>query len=254
MRNSYVYIHKRLDTNDVFYVGKGSGPRHKVKSGRSREWKQVVDDFGYISEILIGDISEELAYFVEAAVVHHYISKGILLCNKTVGGGPRLSNPSEETRGKQRKAKLGKKQSKEHAIKSALSKVGKKQPRSAVDYVIGLKKKKVINSKGEVFESSTIAANEMAKRTNTSVSQGNISTCCRGEKRSAYGLNWSYNINSIPELKPITRKVFNLTTGEAFESLRLACNKYGLKTQSISFAARNNTMSGGFKWSYKDED
>ena len=43
MLDFYVYLHRRKDNNQVFYVGKGRLDRHK-RSRAYKTWKSVVDE------------------------------------------------------------------------------------------------------------------------------------------------------------------------------------------------------------------
>lgn len=40
----YVYEHRRLDTNQLFYIGKGRGNRAYSTKDRSNEWQKVCAD------------------------------------------------------------------------------------------------------------------------------------------------------------------------------------------------------------------
>lgn len=47
MTNSfYTYLHRRNDTGQVFYVGKGKGQRAHDKYKRSAHWKRIVAKHG----------------------------------------------------------------------------------------------------------------------------------------------------------------------------------------------------------------
>ena len=61
----YVYVHRRLDTGEIFYVGKGCRGRASSSTGRNPYWKSVVDKVGFESEILVKDLSESSAYSFE---------------------------------------------------------------------------------------------------------------------------------------------------------------------------------------------
>lgn len=51
-----------------------------------------------------------------------------------------------------------------------------------------------------------------------------------------------------------TRKVINLTTGEEFESIKEAAEKYGLKETHISRVCRGGRKTtGGFRWAYAED-
>ena len=43
----YTYVHVRLDTNKVFYVGKGKLRRAYSKQHRNKYWNNVVNKCGY---------------------------------------------------------------------------------------------------------------------------------------------------------------------------------------------------------------
>ena len=48
-----VYIHIRLDNNQVFYVGRGTGiKRMTSKSNRNKYWHSIVNKYGYRTEII----------------------------------------------------------------------------------------------------------------------------------------------------------------------------------------------------------
>jgi hypothetical protein len=48
----YVYAHRRLDTNEVFYIGKGSGRRASSKKSRPLRWQVIAEIAGYTIEYL----------------------------------------------------------------------------------------------------------------------------------------------------------------------------------------------------------
>ena len=248
----YVYIHRRKTDNSIFYVGKGSGNRVFSKSGRSNHWRNIVKKHDYIVEIIRYFNCELEAYEYETHLIGEMRSNMERICNVANGGEGGLSGTKlkDEHKEKLRKAKLGKKQLPEHAKKSSMAKIGKKQPRSAVEYVIGLKKKKVINSDGEIFDSATEAARSLSKRLGITASQGNISMVCRGERCNAYGLSWSYDTKVIPTVSITT--VF-CDNGMKFNSTKEAAEwvkKYRGRALSsnITNAVRNNGTAYGFRW------
>jgi len=93
-----VYRHRRLDTNDVFYIGIGDNKRAHNKSARSVYWKNIVKKHGYSVEILATDLSREDACELEILLIQEYGRKDLglgKLINMTNGGDGNL-NPSEE--------------------------------------------------------------------------------------------------------------------------------------------------------------
>ena len=97
----YIYRHIRPDTNEVFYIGRGSdiskghSKRHYEKSNRNRWWKAVVakNNGEYEVEIMFRASTEDLINEKEKEFISLYgrrdLKKGTLV-NLTDGGG-RLS-------------------------------------------------------------------------------------------------------------------------------------------------------------------
>ena len=249
----YIYAHKRKTDGTVFYIGKGSIARSKTKNSRSKHWTNTVKKHGYDIVIVKSFTDEKKAYEYEIKAIKILRWIGCRLCNIADGGEGGLSGHKLTSEHKQRLrlAKLGKKQSKNHALKSASAKKGKKQPRDAVEKVIGLKRKKVINSLGEIFESATQAAREMSKKCNRYASQGNLSACANGIRNEAFGLNWSYDTSKIPEdPKPKQKPVKNITLGVTYRSLYEAADVHNIAYQCISLAINKGGKCKGFEWSY----
>lgn len=82
MSRFYVYAHRRLDTGNIFYIGKGTGRRALTKGGRSALWTRIASKHGYRVELLIAGLTEAQAFAMEC----HFIAKTPDLCNHTDGG------------------------------------------------------------------------------------------------------------------------------------------------------------------------
>lgn len=82
----YVYQHKRLDENTIFYVGKGCKDRHSQTVNRNRYWHNVVNKSGFESEILFDNLDEELALLIEIELIDKYRKLNFKLVNLTDGG------------------------------------------------------------------------------------------------------------------------------------------------------------------------
>lgn len=85
-----VYQHRRLDTNEVFYIGIGKDiARACVKSNRGNHWKNVINKVGYEVDVLLQGITWEQACEVEKGLIESYgrIDLGTgQLVNMTDGG------------------------------------------------------------------------------------------------------------------------------------------------------------------------
>ena len=82
----YTYVHRRADSGDVFYVGKGQGRRSASKQGRSDYWRRVVGKHGLIIEAVAFFIKEEDAFDHERLLIAEFRSLGVKLANLTDGG------------------------------------------------------------------------------------------------------------------------------------------------------------------------
>ena len=83
----YVYQHKNPNTNEVFYVGKGSKKRAFAKHNRNQYWQNKVNVYGgFCVDFLVNNIDEELAFLVEVEAIDLYKRIGCKLANITIGG------------------------------------------------------------------------------------------------------------------------------------------------------------------------
>ena len=111
MSNAYVYIHKRLDTGQPFYVGKGSGNRATSKKDRNKHWRNVVNKVGYQAIIVQDGLSHQQALNAEKFAIAA-LRKTCKLVNLTDGGdgGNGLKGENHplfgKSRSKQTKAKI----------------------------------------------------------------------------------------------------------------------------------------------------
>jgi hypothetical protein len=102
---AYLYRHIRKDKNEPFYIGIGKVP-NRIDSiqYRNKHWHNIVNKCGFISEIIIDDLTWEQAKEKEKEFILLYgrIDKGTgILCNMTDGGdGGSGVVVSDETRKK----------------------------------------------------------------------------------------------------------------------------------------------------------
>lgn len=136
---AYVYIHKRKDNNQPFYVGVGgllsfdnyqraNANNWRGLRNRSDFWKNIVNKFGFVVEIVLDNCTKKEAFLEEIRLIKLYgrqdISTGILV-NHTDGGDGRIGS-SEDMKKKCGEKNIGKKLSKEHREKISKGNIGKK--------------------------------------------------------------------------------------------------------------------------------
>ena len=105
-----VYIHRRKDTKQIFYVGEGRVKyrRPYQKGRRNPHWVNIVNKHGYEIEIWSCWPDQQSAWLEEIKLIAFFNSVGVELTNMTAGGEGRLQHtPSEETRQKISKAGKG---------------------------------------------------------------------------------------------------------------------------------------------------
>lgn len=83
-----VYVHKRKDNNQIFYIGIGrNAVRSNSKSSRNKHWHNVVNKYGYIAEITHSRITWEEACSIEKYLISFYKDMyGDKICNLNKGG------------------------------------------------------------------------------------------------------------------------------------------------------------------------
>jgi hypothetical protein len=98
-----VYRHRRLDTNEIFYIGIGRDIKRAFdKHKRNRHWLSINNNTTIDVEILKEDLSWEDAQELEIFLIEQYGRRDLgtgPLVNLT-NGGDGLINPSPEVRAK----------------------------------------------------------------------------------------------------------------------------------------------------------
>ncbi len=80
----YVYRWYNIDTNETFYIGKGTKGRKDVVSGRSKSFTKYYNEHNCASEIIKGQMTESEAYEMEKKLIAE--CKSNVLCNLDEGG------------------------------------------------------------------------------------------------------------------------------------------------------------------------
>lgn len=126
-----VYQHKRLDTNEIFYIGIGDKEiRASSLCNRNKFWHNIVNKAGYTVKITHTDICWEEACVIEKYLIAFYGRKDLstgTLVNMTDGGEGVMNLVwTEDSRKKLSKTKTGTVMSAETREKMSLAKKGKR--------------------------------------------------------------------------------------------------------------------------------
>jgi hypothetical protein len=113
-----VYQHRRLDTNEIFYIGIGkTKSRSKSKKSRNPYWWNIINKTDYIIEILYSSISWEEACEIEMGLIKLYGRKDMgtgVLVNMTDGGEGSIGHTMpQESKDSISRANKGKKRTEE---------------------------------------------------------------------------------------------------------------------------------------------
>ena len=130
----YVYVWIRGDTNEIFYVGKGSGNRYKDLNMRNKHFLNIVKKIGKnncTQEFLATNLTEQEAFELEKFYIAKYRKDGIPLVNISDGGDGssgwfKNAAPEEQERHREvSKSFLGKTHSEETKRKMRQSALGR---------------------------------------------------------------------------------------------------------------------------------
>lgn len=82
----YVYEWFNVDTDEVFYVGKGKGVRYKTIKGRNSYFSNYYGKYSCDVRKIKEKLSEDEAYDLEEKMISHYKEIGQCKCNFHKGG------------------------------------------------------------------------------------------------------------------------------------------------------------------------
>lgn len=114
----YVYEHLKLNTGEVFYIGKGCEKRAYQKRSRNYHWLNTVNKYGLEVNIVYNNLTNSEASKKERDLIEFYGLNN--LCNMTSGGDGCISL-KQESRNKISNSLKGKVQSQETKNKRSAS-------------------------------------------------------------------------------------------------------------------------------------
>lgn len=257
MPKYYVYTWFIKESHKVFYVGKGSGNRVTSMKDRNQYFRNIRKHYECDYEIVKYFDTEEEAYDFEKSLGLQYKEKGEAWCcfvlgktekflssrlkhkiSRTMKGhtpwNKGLHTP-EQTRLKQRDAKLGKKQSEES-----------KQRRSAalIGHSVSAETREKI-SQSKLGEANPMYGKKQPKEVIEKRRLSLIGREVSEETRRKIGKS---NGKRVVKIDPITNEVLS-----TYDSASEAARVNGLNGSKISRVCNGlRKTSGGFRWEYLD--
>lgn len=172
MKDCILYQHRRLDTNQVFYVGIGKGKRAYSIHNRNKHWNRIVSKYGYSVEILETNLSWEKAQALEIGLIAMYgrrdLDTGSLVNMSDGGEGCYGMIHLEQTKKKISDSHKGKILSNSHKEKLRIAQKGKTFSVEVKNKMSEKRKKKVIDTlNGVIYDSVGEAALSFGYNRNT---------------------------------------------------------------------------------------
>ena len=194
MKTHYIYQHIRLDTNEVFYIGKGVQKKQNYqyyrafdKKRRNNIWNSIVSKTGFKVEILATNLSEKECFNLEIELISKHgkiFDNSGTLANYTDGGEGQLrfhknSKKQIEAANKAREIawKLPKTKKQIEAVTKNILKANPEK--SVLQYDLNMN---LLNE----FKSLAEAARSI------NGNHGNISMCCNNKRKTAYKFIWKF--------------------------------------------------------------
>lgn len=256
MQKYYVYIWYIEDSNDVFYVGKGSGNRVTSMKDRNPHFRHIRKKFKCNYKIVKYFDNEDDAYDYELKLGLEYKAKGQAWCCYVLGNAGKFI--SSKTKKKIAKTLTG----------NTPWNKGKKMTESQKDKLRAahLGKKQSLESRKR--RSASLMGHSVSKDARRRISESRI-----GEKNPMYGKKQSPETIKKRVAKMVghevsdeTKAKIGIANGKKVAKIDIASDKVLMVYDSASEAARQNNMrnesiskccrgerktSGGFKWEYQ---
>lgn len=241
-----MYRHRRLDTNEIFYIGMGYLKRAYSKDAAKRNqiWNRIVNKTEYKVEIVAENLSWEDACELEEFLILLYGRKDLktgTLANLTNGGdGSKGCSPSKETRKKIGDFHRNKIVSKESKYKMKKAKEGKyflsNNPNS---------KKVICLITNEIYDSAKEVANKFNINYGTFTWSLNESKSCK----YCYLEDFEKFKNRILyKRKQNSKKVILLNENIIFNSCKEASKYLNINSATLSFHLQKDNNKYNVKY------
>lgn len=250
----YVYEWFVVETNEIFYVGKGTKNRYKTRKRQNKFFMNFLNSHNCESRILFDGLSETDAYQKEIETISNYKRLGYRLTNQTIGGDNPPTFYGEDSPTKRPDVRL---------------KISIAQRKYWSDKENVKKHSDTLKAFYKTEEGKRFARDRHLKKLEDPAFKELIAsrmreTCQSDEyrKKKSEIMKKAY---SNPEVRKkvqgsnngMARKIEQLSVDdeilEKFDSLIDAQNKTGISFKSISKVLRGtNKTAGGYKWRYQE--
>ena len=238
-RDYYVYIWYIVDTNEVFYVGKGKGKRYKHISGRNKFFTDMYKSHNCEVRKVYENLTEQEAFQKERELVRWYKENtSYRLTNQTDGGeGSSGWVPPKDFRDKQSQIHKAQWQDEEFRERMLMIRADENGPYKSQEF------------------------------------REKIAELVQGENNPNYGNYWTEEMKqhlsevrkanglSANENNPRATRIICIETGEVFNCIKFAMQKHNIKTEGSMTVALKNPVrtAGGQHWvvyseEYLDDD
>ena len=230
----YVYIWYVVDTNEVFYVGKGKGRRYKQTSNRNKFFTNMYESHNCDVKKIYENLTESEAFQKERETVKWYKENtNFRLTNQTEGGeGSSGWDPPQEYRDKQSKIHREQWQDEEFREKMLAIRTDENGPYKSQEF------------------------------------REKIARLVQGESNPNYGNYWTDEMKqhlsevrkanglSTNENNPKATRIICIETGEVFNCIKFAMQKYHIKWEGSMTAALKHPVrtAGGQHWAVYSEE
>lgn len=248
----YVYVHRKLTNNHIFYVGKGCGYRSHDKTGRNDYWNKIINKHGFSVEIVLKNLTESQAFNLEIELIKFYGRDR--LCNLTDGGEGVSGAVFSESRILKIKEKSIKQWSDpinrlnqsiriKDAFKNNLDYRKKHSESQKLRFSKPEEKLKLYNSIKSYY---SIPENKAAHKLRQQKLSKNIDFI---NKQIQSGLNLYKNEAYAEKMRIIrknsknVKKIICINTGKIFQCMNDAANELGISQGNISHVLKGNRKS-----------
>lgn len=224
----YTYVHIRIDTNKVFYVGKGKGNRAYVTKRRNAHWNNIVAKTPYTIHIVKDNLSEHDAFKLEIELIKQYgISN---LCNLCLGGEGASGNKHTDSWKKEK----------------SIANSGRNNPMFGISLLHSVETRLKISEGNKGRKVSEITRNKISKA---------VSGSNNGMHNYIFTDEQLANRKELVRhrMRKVNKLDLNYNLLETYDSVKEATRCTGIKSCRITdCCAGRKKSANGFIWQYHD--